>query len=77
MQNSVCKTLPLAIAFLLIAVGVASAGDNAGVVVSLDSPAEVVGVGAGDTVESVWWPGLMDSLRGRTAPTRLCCPPSN
>lgn len=51
MQNCVCKTLLLAIAFLLVAVGVVFAGDNAGVVTSLDSPAEVVAVGAGDTVK--------------------------
>ena len=51
MQNSVRKILTLAIASLLALSGAAVAGDNAGVVVSLDSDAEVSGVGAGATVE--------------------------
>jgi hypothetical protein len=48
MRNSVCKTLPLAIAFLLLAVGVAFAGDNAAVTFSTTSPAEFDGIGPGD-----------------------------
>lgn len=51
MQNSVRKALPLAIAVLLVLWGAAFAGDNAGVVISLDSPAEVSDVGAAGTIE--------------------------
>ncbi|MDQ1306122.1 MAG: large repetitive protein, partial [Actinomycetota bacterium] len=48
MRNSVCKTLPLAIAFLLVVVGTAFAGQNAGVTFALDSPAEFTGIGPGN-----------------------------
>jgi hypothetical protein len=51
MRNSVRKTLPLAIAFLLVLSGAAFAGDNAGVVLSLDTAAELAGVAGGATVE--------------------------
>ena len=51
MQNSVRKMFPLAIAMLLALCGAAIAGDNADVVVSLDSATEVSGVGAGGTIE--------------------------
>jgi hypothetical protein len=51
MQNSVRKMFPLAIAMLLALSGAAIAGDNAGVVVSLDSATEVSGVDAGGTIE--------------------------
>jgi hypothetical protein len=51
MQNSVRKMFPLAIAMLLALCGAAIAGDNAGVVVSIDSATEVSGVGAGATIE--------------------------
>ena len=51
MQNSVRKIFPLAIAMLLALCGAAIAGDNAGVVVSLDGAAEVSDVGAGGTIE--------------------------
>ena len=48
MRNCVCKTLPLAIAFLLVAVGVAFAGQNADVAFTQDTPAEFAGIGPGD-----------------------------
>jgi hypothetical protein len=51
MQNSVRKMFPLAIAMLLALCGAAIAGDNADVVVSLDSATEVSGVGTGGTIE--------------------------
>ncbi len=51
MQKSVRKIFTLAIASLLALSGAAFAGDNAGVVVSLDSDAEVSGVGAGATID--------------------------
>ena len=51
MQNSVRKALPLAIAVLLVLWGAAFAGDNAGVTISLDSPAEVSDIGPGATIE--------------------------
>lgn len=51
MQNSVRKTLPLAIAFLLVLSGAAFAGDNAAVVLSLDTPAEFTGIEGGGTVD--------------------------
>ena len=51
MRNSVRAALPLAIAFLLVLSGAVFAGDNANVVVSLDSPAEVSDVGPGATIE--------------------------
>jgi hypothetical protein len=51
MQNSVRKILTLAIASLLALSGAAIAGNNAGVVVSLDSDAVVSGAGAGTAIE--------------------------
>jgi len=51
MRNSVRKTLPLAIAFLLVLSGAAFAGDNAAVVLSLDTANEFAGVEAGATVD--------------------------
>ena len=50
MQNSVRKMFPLAIALLLAVCGAAVAGDNANVVVSLDS-GEHASVGAGEQVQ--------------------------
>ena len=49
MQNSVRKMFPLAIALLLALCGAAVAGDNANVVISLDS--EHASVGAGEQVQ--------------------------
>ncbi len=49
MQNSVCKTFPLAIALLLALCGAAVAGDNANVVISLDG--EHAAAGAGEQVQ--------------------------
>ena len=49
MQNSVCKTFPLAIALLLALCGGAVAGDNANVVISLDG--EHAAAGAGEQVQ--------------------------
>jgi hypothetical protein len=51
MQNSVRKIFPLATAFLLALCSASTAGDNAGVVVSIDGDTEISGVGAGATVE--------------------------
>jgi len=51
MRNSVRKALPLAIAFLFALCGAAFAGDNADVVISLDTPAEISDVGPGETVQ--------------------------
>ena len=51
MQNSVRKIFPLATAFLLALCSASNAGDNAGVVVSMDGDTEISGVGAGATVE--------------------------
>ena len=50
MQNSVRKMFPLAIALLLGLCGAASAGDNANVVISLDS-GEHADAGAGEQVQ--------------------------
>jgi hypothetical protein len=47
MRNRVSKILPLAFAAVLVAVGSAFAGQNAGVVVTLTTPTEFSGVGAG------------------------------
>jgi len=47
------KMFPLAIAMLLALSGAAIAGDNAGVVVSIDSATEISGVDAGATIEVV------------------------
>jgi len=51
MQNSVRKIFPLATAFLLALCSASTAGDNAGVVVSMDGDTEISEVGAGATVE--------------------------
>jgi hypothetical protein len=51
MQNSVRKIFPLATAFLLALCSASTAGDNAGVVVSIDGDTVISGVGAGATVE--------------------------
>ena len=52
MQNSVRKIFPLATAFLLALCSASTAGDNAGVVVSLDGDTEISGVGAGATIDN-------------------------
>jgi len=51
MQNSVRKIFPLATAFLLALCSASTAGDNAGVVVSINGDTEISEVGAGATVE--------------------------
>jgi len=51
MQNSVRKIFPLATAFLLALCSASTAGDNAGVVISMDGDTEISEVGAGATVE--------------------------
>ena len=51
MQNSVRKILSLATAFLLALCSASTAGDNAGVVISMDGDTEISEVGAGATVE--------------------------
>tara|TARA_Y100001933_G_scaffold48751_1_gene47475 strand:- start:10541 stop:12112 length:1572 start_codon:yes stop_codon:yes gene_type:complete len=51
MQNSVRKIFPLATAFLLALCSASTAGDNAGVVVSIGGDTEISDVGAGATVE--------------------------
>ena len=51
MQNSVRKIIPLATAFLLALCSASTAGDNAGVVVSMSGDTEISGVGPGATVE--------------------------
>ena len=50
MQNSVRKMLPLAISLLLALCGTAIAGDNANVVISLDS-GEHVAAGSSEQIQ--------------------------
>lgn len=50
MRNRLSKTLPLAIALLLAVSGAALAGDNAGATLSITTPVEISGVGAGAPV---------------------------